>query len=257
MHDAVQKPLMDEIAKSKDFKGKSAPITSLVLLLQALAQEDCSSQLKRMASALERMPTAGTDGNTGGKSKEDNSSAGTGGDQILEWLDRLQGGDSGGAWYEALDIDEKSLAFLGGIIQKTKETIDIWNPFSYGLQNLLALNVENGVFPAANIKQIMKIAKLARKYKPLIEKLLPIVMSHLPKIAKSFSAPPKESDSASLSEHYPDVGAFFKNLHVAIQEPTIIRANENDVIVDPGFGGPVSSESNSVEHEYVEPELTG
>lgn len=256
MHDAVQKPLMDEIAKAKDYKGKSAPITSLVLLLQALAVEDCSSQFKRIANALEEQNKGGkSTGNSNNKSPDNSSS---GGDQILEWLDRIAGANgtdsSEGAWYESLNVDEQSLAFLGKIIEKTKETIDIWNPWSYGIQNLLQLQVKNGAFPAMNIKKIMRLAKIAKKYKPIIEKLMPILHELLPQIASSFSAAPKLSDSASLSEHYPEIGNLFTRLNVAINEPTIVRYTEGLVdgedVVDPGFDGTRANET-----EYVDPEL--
>lgn len=267
MHDAVQKPLMDEIAKAKDYKGKSAPITSLVLLLQALAQEDCAAQFKRIATALEEQNkrlSGKPNGNTSNKSGESTDGAtGSGGDHILEWLDKIAGGSnggSGGAWYESLDVDEQSLAFLGRIIEKTKETIDIWNPWSYGIQNLLGLDVARGAFPAMNIKQIMKLAKIARKYKPFVDKILPIVQEHLPQIASSFSASPKATDSASLSEHFPEIGAMFTNLHTALSEPTIVRYNDclTNGQLDEGFDGtrPLVPDCVDSSDNYVEPELT-
>lgn len=231
-----------------------------MLLLQALAAQDVASGLNKIAKALEkqnqpqRRPPGGQGGFPGGNGGRpgQNPDDGDESDPQLPWQYGY------GNLFSALGLDDQETAFIGSIIEKTKETMDIWLPWKYTIENIY-----NGKRPAGfEITYIIQLINLYHKYKPLVEKLLPILLDKLLNVATSGYSPcAKETNSASLAEHFPDAAELVRHLSSLLHEPTLVLATTSGRIIsessdpvlstnppeeqsahelDPGFEGPVT-----------------
>lgn len=223
MQDAVEKPVTDEIPKGKNYKDKSAPITSAMLLLQALAAQDVASALNKIARALEKQNQSqrrpnlnqggqGFPGGNGGRQPNPDD-----GDES----DGLPWSYGYGNLFSALGLDDQETAFIGSIIEKTKETMDIWLPWKYTIENIYC-----GKRPAGfEVTYLIKLVNLYHKYKPLIEKLLPLILDQLVPLATSgYSPQQKTTNSASLAEHFPEAAGIVRLISNALYEPTLVLA---------------------------------
>lgn len=197
-----------------------------MLLLQALAAQDVASGLNKIAKALEkqnqtqRRPGPNQGGQGGfpggnGARPQPNPDDGDEGDNLLPW------GYGYGNLFQALGLDDQETAFIGSIIEKTKETMDIWLPWKYTIENIY-----NGKRPAGfEITYIIQLVNIYHKYKPLIEKLLPILLDKLINVATSgYSSNSKATNSASLAEHFPEAADIVRLLSNVLHEPTLVLA---------------------------------
>lgn len=185
-----------------------------MLLLQALAQQDVAAGLGKIAKALEKQgqakPPSGKDGDSGAPSGE----SGSGGiwSQMFPTYSSNQIVD----FFKSVGIDENETAFIGGIIDKTKETMDIWLPWKYALDSICGKKPGSPL----DIQKIIQLVQAYRKYKPLIEKLTPVVLNGIKTVTASYSSPAKATESASLAEHYPEIADVVQQALSAITNPT-------------------------------------